>query len=397
MEFTEKVRSVQKHLENENIDGWLLYDFRRSNRLACQFLGIPPGQHLSRRFFYWIPKEGEPQKIVHNVEAHVLDSLLGKRRVYSTWQELKTQLEEVLSGFKTVLMEYSPSCAIPYVSQVDGGTLELVKSMGVVVKSSADLLQNYTAVLDEEERESHLRAAEVLDSVAQKGWQFIGDALRNSRIITEFDVQQYILQQFAENGCMTSDSPICAVNGNAANPHYTPSKKQCMPIKKGDFVLLDIWCKVDKPKAIYADICRVAVADTKPTDRQQEVFDIVKNARDTATTLVKKRFGIKQRLEGWEVDQAARDVIADAGYSDYFIHRTGHNIGTETHGDGTHMDNYETHDCRQVLPSTCFSIEPGIYIPGELGIRLEYDVLIHPDGLVQVTGGIQEKIHCLLA
>jgi Xaa-Pro aminopeptidase len=293
-------------------------------------------------------------------------------------------------------MEYSPNCAIPYVSQVDGGTLELVRSCGVTVKSSADLLQRYTAVLDDEERESHLKVTEILDAIAEKGWIYISQALKENKAVSEYQVQQYILRQFEEHGCVTSDEPICAVNGNAANPHYAPTAEISTPIKKGDFVLLDIWCKLDQPNAIYGDICRVAVAAEVPTSKQQEIFEIVKGAREAATELVRERFEAKQRIEGWEVDQAARDVIEAAGYGDAFIHRTGHNIGTSTHGDGANMDNYETHDSREILPSTCFSIEPGIYIPGEIGVRLEYDVLVDPEGKVLVTGGIQETIRCLL-
>lgn len=383
---------IQKTLVEHNLDGWLLYDFRRSNPLACQVLQIPGDILLTRRFFYWIPATGEPIRIVHGVESSHLDYLPGGRIVYRTWQELKASLEAVLEKKKIIAMEYSPDCAIPTISKVDGGTLDLVRSCGVTVASSADLLQVYTSVWTERQLELHREAALVLCDAVDSAWKFIRASLDASLPIDEYAVQQHILKIFSERGCITSDPPICAVNAHSADPHYSPPAKGSAPIIQGDFILIDSWCKRDLPDAVYADITRVGVAAKEPSERQQEIFTIVKQARDAATDLVRN----KTSIQGWEVDQAARDVIDAAGYGEYFVHRTGHNIGKNDHGDGANIDNFETQDLRQLLPGTCFSIEPGIYLPGEFGVRLEYDLYLHRPGEVEVTGGVQDAITCLV-
>lgn len=381
--------NVQALLENDKLDGWLLWDFRRQNTLAAAFLGLGKDKLLSRRFFYWIPVQGEPIKIVHAIEQDVLASLPGEVRTYRTWQEYEEALEKLLQGKKRIAMEYSPKNRNPYVSKVDGGTLELVQSFGVKVESSANLLQQKTSVLDEEQMKSHRFAAKVLDETCDLAFREIANNLGN---ITEWQVQQFILQEFAKRGCETSDPPICAVNQNSANPHFSPDPQCKRAIQKGDFILIDLWCK----QTIYADICKVGVADSSPTARQQEIFDIVKEAQDEALSLVQERFSKNEPVMGWEVDQKARDIIRRYGYGEYFIHRLGHNIGENDHGDGAHLDNFETKDGRQLLPGTCFSIEPGIYLPNDFGIRLEIDVLVEPDGKIVVTGGKQDKITCLL-
>lgn len=448
MKLAEKIASVQKDLQKEGLDGWLFYDFRRSNDLACNFLEVGEA-FLTRRFFYWIPSKGECIRLVHPVEPEVLAHLPGKEIRYTSWQHLEQCLQELLSprllsnrssalkrgcevqdearsqgestlardeaqefataasawgredsnlglGSKRIAMEYSPRNAIPYVSKVDAGTMEVIRGFGVEVVSSASLLQKYESVWDEFQEKSHYQAADHLDRTVAKAWRLIGEALKNSQRITEYDVQQFITHELNDHGYIFEGGPLVSVNAHSADPHYCCSKEHYAVICQGDFVLIDLWCKQNLPHAVYADITRVGVADVKPTKRQEEIFGIVKKARDAATDLVKERFAKGEPLMGWEVDEAARAVIADAGYGPYFTHRTGHNIHTKDHGNGAHIDNLETQDRRQILKGTCFSIEPGIYLPGEFGVRLEYDIYVDHLGKVHVTGGIQDEIVCAL-
>lgn len=397
MKIEDKLKDVQRNLEEQDLDGWLLYDFRGSNDLAFDFLEIPPEKFFTRRFFYWIPREGKPVKIVHRIESENLDHLPGEKREYLAWQELESHVEKVLAGAKRIAMEYSPRNAIPYVSKVDAGTMDVVRDCGVKVMSSADILQKYSSVWDEHKLKTHFEATDVLDKAVANAWELIAKTLKAGQSLTEYDVQQFILSEFEKHNCITEGPPICATNEHAADPHYIPVKEGSSLIKEGDFILIDLWCKKNVPNATYGDITRVGVAAKAPTERQNEIFAIVKGARDAGTNLVKERFGRKEPLMGWEIDAACRKVIEDAGYGEYFIHRTGHNIDVNDHGNGAHVDNLETQDRRRILPGTCFSIEPGIYIPGEFGVRLEYDVVVHHDGEVQVTGGIQESITCILA
>lgn len=395
MNICEQIHAIQADLEGQHLSGWLIYDFRRSNLLAAKVLAIPDQTLLTRRYFYWIPANGLPLKLVHRIESHVLDHLPGVVILYSSWIELEERLREMLLGAKCVAMEYSPHNAIPYISCVDGGTIELVKQCGVTVVSSADFLQTYTAPLNKEQIASHFQAARVLDEAVAEAWKLISEHLLADSPIDEYSVQQFLLDYFAQQGCITCDPPICAVNTHSADPHYTPTASASAMIREGDFILIDLWCKLNHPDSVYADITRVAIAATAPTPRQQEIFDIVKEAGETAIALVKRRFLQKRRIEGWEVDKAARDVIASKGYGSYFIHRTGHNISQQLHGAGAHMDNYETHDTRPIIPHSCFSIEPGIYLPGEFGVRLECDIIVDDKGGVHVTGHIQQNIECL--
>lgn len=393
-----RLSQVQKMLQSGKLDGWLLYDFRKTNDLACRFLDIPSDKMLTRRFFYWIPSSGTPVKLVHRIEQNALEHLPGENVTYSSWEELEKGLAAILKGIKHVAMEYSPRNAIPYLSKVDAGTIELIESFGIKVVSSADLLQSYTSVWSAEQLTLHLEAAEVLDTAVNKAWKLISQSLHNGEILTERDIQQFLLDEFKRKNCVSDDPPICAVNAHSANPHYAVDKKTATPIRKGDFVLIDLWCKKRDPKAVYADITRVAVAAEKPTSKQLEIFTIVKQARDAAMDLLHKRLNSGTAVMGWEVDQACRDLIVKAGYGSYFTHRTGHNIGERDHGDGANIDNFETKDTRRLLPGTCFSIEPGIYLPGEFGVRLEHDVYLEADGRsLRVTGGLQESLLCLLA
>ncbi len=391
-----KIEEIQKRLRKYGLDGWLLFDYHGSNRFAHDLLAIPPNTVLTRRFLYWIPARGEPEKVLHTIEADSLDYLPGKKHLYLSWSELEAVIVTMLKKAKTIAMEYSPRNNNPNVSVVDGGTIEVVRDAGVEVVSSADLLQHFTSVLDEKQIESHLAAAEVLSKTARRAWDLIADQLRAGKSISEYDVQQFILSEFIANECVTDEGPICAVNDHAALPHYMATRETSRNIEPGDFILIDLWCKKDLPHAIYSDITRVAVAAPQPTPRQQEIFEIVKHAQTKSIELIRSRLKSGKRVTGAEVDDLCRNLIKEKGYGPNFTHRSGHNIDTNVHGAGANLDNFETCDHRKLLPATCLSIEPGIYLPGEFGVRLEYNILIRDDGTLQITGGTEENIICLL-
>lgn len=396
MDWQGRVQDLQKHLIQEKIDGWLLYDFHGINTLARGFLNIDPASLVTRRFFYWIPARGNPIKLLHKIEPHVLAGLPGEALFYMKWQELESQLGKMLKGAKRVAMEFSPRNAIPYLSKVDAGTIDLIRSFGVEIVSSGSFLQYYTCVLDEEQWQMHKAAADFLDYTANATWEMISTALRQGKSIDEYRVRMFIADQMQQHGFITEALPICAVNAHSADPHFEPQKTGSSIIKRGDFVLIDLWCKKKHPRAVYGDITRVAVADSAPTAKQKEIFSIVRQAQKNATDFVMQRYAHGESLKGYEVDQVCRKVIEDRGYGQYFIHRTGHNIYTEDHGPGAHIDSLETLDLRELIPLTCFSIEPGIYLPGEFGVRLEYDIYLGPQKKAQVTGGIVEEIATLL-
>jgi Xaa-Pro aminopeptidase len=391
-----KIQDVQKLLSSMQIDGWLLYDFRRSNPLIHDFLGLPKEAHLTRRFFYWIPSHGKPVRIVHQIESHVLDALPGEKKIYLKWQTLDALLKETLKGAKKIAMEYSPRGAIPYLSKVDGGTIDLVRETGVQIVSSGQILQVYSCTWDDALLKSHLYAANVLEEAVQHTWDWISDELKRGRTITEYAMGEQILEVFAKHDCVADGFPICAIGPHSADPHYTPSKESSSILKRGDWVLIDISCKKKADRAVFADITRVAVADERPTKEQQAVFDIVRSAQRTATEFIRERISQGQSVRGYEADQVCRQVIEEAGYGSYFIHRTGHNLHTEVHGPGAHLDSLETFDDRLLIPRTCFTIEPGIYLSGSFGVRLEYDVFIHDNQTLQITGGLQEQIKTFL-
>lgn len=395
--WKEKLIPLQQAIQKAGWDGWLLYDFRKSNDLACRFLEIPKDTLLTRRFFYWIPKTGQPIKIVHRIESHVLAHLPGRVTTYCSFEELEKNLAAVLSGKAKVAMEYSPRNAIPTVSKVDAGTIDVIRSFGVAIESSADLLQSFISVWTPEQFDMHIAASEILQHAVEKAWEFIAKAIKNKKLINEVDVQRLLIEEFAKNNCFSEDAPICAVNSNSANPHYSPIPQEASAINPGDFVLIDVWCKKNLPHAVYADITRVAIVGKSPTKRQQEIFNSVKAGRDAAISFLRRRLQSSQPMRGWEVDQVCREAIIKAGYGEYFTHRTGHNIGEKDHGDGANIDNFETKDLRLLLPGTCFSIEPGIYLPGEFGVRLEDDVYLDLDGKnLHLTKGVQEEIFCIL-
>lgn len=394
MNMSKKIAEIQNELMLREIDGWLLYDFKHCNRLAHKVLQIPRNQMISRRFLYWIPKQGEPIKIVAAIESFVLDHLPGIKWEYQSWQDLEKFLFTISFEHRKIAMEYSPFNALPVISKVDAGTVELIRKSGVEVVSSANLLQRYTSVWTEPQLVSHLYAADVLDAIVVQTWAYIETALNNQDSIDEYAVQQFMLRQIETKNCFTYEPPLCAVNANSANPHYTPQKDNCAKICKGDFILLDLWCKKNELNSVYADITRVGVAASAPTARQEQIFTLVKSARDKATEFIQMRYEQQLPIQAWEVDQVCRNIIVEAGFGEQFLHRTGHNIGEDLHGEGANLDNFETHDFRLLIPGTCFSVEPGIYLKGEFGVRLEYDIYLEATS-VRITGGIQEKLVCL--
>ena len=390
------LEQVQQALRDEGLDGWLFYDFRKSDPIAYQVLSLPDDAFYSRRWFYFIPAQGAPIAIISAVESHVLNSLPGERRIFRTWQEIRIYLQAILNPGMRVAMEYSPMNAIPYMSRVDGGTLELVRSYGVEVVSSANLAQRFIAQLTPAQVESHRQAGQRLIAAKDALFDELSDNLRAGTAMNEYSAQQRLLALIEQLGLAGVDAHV-AVNANISNPHYGPTSEQHSPIRRGDLVLFDFWAHMPEPKAIYADYTWMAFAGTREDipDRYLEIFDIVTRARDAAIAFVRKQLEAGQRVQGCQVDDVARGVIADAGYADYFVHRTGHSIDTVVHGNGANIDNFETQDERVLLPSTCCSIEPGIYLP-EFGVRSEVDLLIHEHD-AEVTGiPIQEEIVALL-
>jgi len=391
-----KIQDAQLYLRKINADGWLIYDFHGNNELGRYFLDIPLHMISTRRFFYWIPAHGEPIKLVHAIEQNILDSCPGEKRLFLSWQSLRDQLRNLLKGAKRVAMEYSPDNMIPYVSRVDAGTVDLIRSFEIEVVSSGGFLPHFTAVISDEQGLSHIRAGRILERIVGEAWIMIGEHLKSGKTITDSMVQQKLISDYTKENLVSDSPPIVAVNSHCGDPHYANSAKNSIAICKGDFLLIDIWAKENKPKSIYGDITHVAVAAERPTEKQKKIFNIVRSAQIAATELVVNRFAQEKELCGWEVDECARTVIREAGYGEFFIHRTGHNIGESVHGSGANMDNLEMHDVRPVLLSTCFSIEPGIYLPGDFGVRLEYDLYVHQNGRVDIVGGAQEEIVSIL-
>ncbi|ADV60919.1 peptidase M24 [Isosphaera pallida ATCC 43644] len=382
--------AIRRALREFGLDGWLLYDFRGNNVLARRVLGLEDKPVGSRRFFYFIPADDAvgPTKLVHPIEPAALDHLEGTKRIYERWSSLETHLKETLAGTSKVAMEYAPGLSNPYVSRVDAGTVEAVRALGVEVVSSGDLIQLFEATWDDDQWAMHRQAEAHTTAAFDLAFGMIAEALKEGRTITEGQVQKLILDHFDACDMTTYSPPIVAVNAHSADPHFENTPATDQPIRPGDFVLIDLWAKLKKPRAVYSDLTRVAFAGSSVPPKIASVFDVVARARDQAVTKVRDTLAEGRPLTGAEVDDAARSIIEQAGYGRFFIHRTGHNIGQETHGNGANIDNLETQDQRRILPRTCFSIEPGIYLPGEFGVRSEINVYIDADGrTVHVTGG----------
>lgn len=383
------LRAIQEELKRRRIDGWLFYDFHHRDAIAYRVLGLQGGM-ATRRWYYFIPANGEPRKLVHRIEPAQLDALPGEKFVYAAWSEQQELLRRLLGGAVTVAMQYSPLNAIPYVSMVDGGTVELVQSLGKRVVSSADLVQQFEARWRPEQLSSHLAAGKIIDGVVQEAFRETGRQVREYGATTEYAIQQWILQQFEGNGLMSDDPPIVAANENTGNPHYEPTARASRKIERGDFVLLDVWGKQKSPGAVYYDITWTGFLGDRVPPRQEEIFQVVREARDRAVNFVCEAIAKNRAIAGYQVDDVARQHITAAGYAAYFTHRTGHSIGEEVHSTGANMDNLETHDDRQIIPYTCFSIEPGIYLK-EFGVRSEVNVFVD-EREARVTGPAQTEI-----
>lgn len=381
--------AIQAALREHAIDAWLFYDHHHRDPIAYRVLGLPEQMMVTRRWYYVVPAHGEPLKLVHRIEAGHLDSLPGSKREYSAWQELHENLRAMLAPFRTVAAQYSPNNLVFTVSLVDAGTVELLRSFGKEIVSSADLVSQFEATWTEEQIATHFEAGAAIDAITAAAFQEIGRRVRSGGA-NEYEIQTWFGEAFRREKLVTDDLPIVAVNKNAANPHYAPSAATHAPIREGDLVLLDVWAKTDKPGAVYYDITWMGFVGKSPSDRQRDVFEVVTRARDAGVEKVKSSVAAGHKIAGWEVDKATRDVISAAGFGQFFIHRTGHSIATEVHGNGANMDNLEIHDERQILPNTCFSVEPGIYLP-EFGVRSEVNVLVRP-GSAEVTGKIQREL-----
>jgi len=388
------VPDIQSDLRAAKLDGWLFYDFRGRDPIAQRILDLPVGMR-TRRWFYFVPAKGTPKKLVHKIEAQSLAALPGETLYYASQDELRRNVGKILGRAKNVAMQYSPKNAIPYVAMVDAGTIELVRASGVKVMSSADLVQKYEACWSDEQLESHRSAGAAIDRIVREAFQHVAKNVREKKSITEYDLKVWILGEFEAAGIWTEEGPDIAVNSNASDPHYGPTAESAAPIREGDLLLLDVWGKKKTPGSVYYDITWMGYLGVRVPEKYAKVFGIVRDARDRAVDLILKNIAAGKPLQGWQVDKAARSVIEKAGYGRYFFHRTGHSIGEKVHGNGANMDGLETHDERHLIPRTCNSVEPGIYLP-DFGIRSEVNVYID-EREAQVTGAVQKEILPLLA
>ncbi len=384
------VAGLQAALREQGIDAWLFYDHHGRDPLAYRVLGLPPPAHVTRRWYYLLPATGEPRKLVHRIEAARLDALPGGRQMYASWQELEAGLEAMLGGHTRIAMQYSPRNAIMYVSMVDAGTVELVRGWGKEVVSSADLIAQFEAVLTAEQMASHYAAQRAIDGILPLAWQWLRGELDAGRSVTEYTMQGWLVEALRAEDLVWEHPPNVSVNENSADSHYEPSAARARPIRNGDFLLVDIWGRQDWPGAVFYDITWTGAVGRAPSAREQAVFSAVRNGRDAAIALVQEAFQNKRPIAGWEPDAAARAVITAAGFGPAFTHRTGHNIAHEIHGAGAHLDDLETHDERLLLPGTCFSVEPGVYLES-LGIRSEVNMITSAAEAV-VTGRVQAEL-----
>jgi len=383
------LQKIQTELRAQSLDGWLFFDHHHRDPLAYRVLGLPRASP-TRRWYYMIPADGEPRGMEHRIERNSLGELPGDRIAYSSWTEQVDALRKLTAGMKKVAMQYSPMCAIPYVSMVDGGTIDLIRSLGLDVVSSAELIQTFEARWTPEARDMHFEAGRRVDRVRNEAFAMIHERLSNGLFLTEFEVKTFFRERFAAEGLITDHGPIVGVNANASNPHYEPMEDTSSTIQRGDWLLIDHWAKLDQPGAVYYDVTWTAFCGDNPSDRHRQVFETVRDARDAGIARVQAAIAAGEPLCGYQVDDATRGVIQKAGFGEYFTHRTGHSIGVEVHGNGANMDNFENHDVRRVSPFTCFSIEPGIYLP-DFGVRNEINMYIGEDEAV-VTGEVQREM-----
>ncbi len=387
--------AIQTALRESKLDGWLFYDHHHRDPIAARILSLDPNAHITRRWYYFIPATGEPRKLVHRIEQARLDSLPGAKTQYSSWQELHAGLENLLQNKKKIAMQYSPNNDIMYISMVDAGTVEFLRSLGKEVVTSADLVSQFEAVLTEDQIARHSAAQRAIDQILVGAWAEIARCLRppsggGTGHFTEFDLVAWLREAMHREGLVWENGPDVSVNANTSDQHYEPTAERASPIREGDFLLIDIWGRLDTPTSVFYDVTWTGVIGREPSKKEQLVFDTVRRARDAAISAVESAFAQDRPIYGFEADDAARSVIREAGFGDFFVHRTGHNIAHEIHGSGAHLDNLETHDIRRILPHTCFSVEPGIYLP-EFGVRSEINMITRP-GKAWVTGRIQQEL-----
>jgi Xaa-Pro aminopeptidase len=389
------IAAIQRALRDSGLPAWLLYDFHGANPIAARVAGLATTGHLAtRRWYYLIPAHGEPRGLVHDIERHNLDHLPGEKLVYAGRDQLETALSTLLAGTRRVAMEYSPLAAIPYVSRVDAGTVEAIRARGVEVVSSGDVVQQFEAVWSAGQLAGHRAASDALYRIKDRAFDAAGRSVREGRTLSEFDLQQQMVAWFDEEGLDTDSPPVVAVGPHASSPHYLPSRESAAPITRDALLLLDLWGKRREPASVYADITWVGYTGAQVPDRMRQAFAAVAQARDAAVTLVQERARAGADVRGWEADRAARQVLVDAGFGAFVCHRTGHNLGENVHGNGAHLDDYETHDERRLLPGTGFTIEPGVYV-GDFGVRSEINVYRDQNDAV-VTGPRQEAIVTLI-
>lgn len=389
-----QLNEIQTDLRAAKLDGWLFYDFRGRDPIAQRILDLPNAMR-TRRWFYFVPAKGTPKKLVHKIETGSIAALPGDTVYYSGQDELRKNLKKLLGRAKNVAMQYSPKNAIPYVAMVDAGTVELVKSCGAKVVTSADLVQKYEACWTAVQLQSHLTAGKAIDRIVREAFALAAKGVRDGRPLTEVALQQFILTEFEKADIATDEPPDVAVNAHASDPHYAPSNERPTEIKEGDLLLLDVWGKLKTPDSVYYDVSWVGYLGAKVPEKYAKVFRVILQARDNAVTLIQSAISAGKPLQGWQVDKAARSVIEKAGYGKYFIHRTGHSIGQTVHGNGVNMDGLETYDSRHLIPRTCNSVEPGIYLP-DFGMRSEVNIYIDQNE-ARITGAVQKEILALLA
>jgi Xaa-Pro dipeptidase len=389
------IPAIQEALRSDGLDGWLLYDFHGSNPIAVRMAGLGGGGHMTtRRWYYLVPAEGQPRGLVHAIERHNLDQLPGEKLVYAGREQLDEALTRLLAGLDRVAMEYSPKCAIPYLSRVDAGTAEAVRARGVELVSSGDLVQRFEAAWGAAQLTLHRAASEALYRIKDRAFEAAAAALRTGPLLTEYALQQQMVGWFEEEGLVSDSPPVVAIGANAGNPHYLPTATVTRTIVADEILLLDLWGKRRDQGAVFADITWVGVTAARVPEAPAAAFAAIVEARDAAVTIVDEAARAGRDLRGWEVDRAARNVLEQAGYGRYILHRTGHSLGESVHGNGVHMDDYETHDDRRVLSGTGFTVEPGLYFD-DFGVRTEINVFRSADR-AEVTGPRQAEIVTLL-
>lgn len=390
------IQSLQRALQQDKLDGWLFYSFRGSDPIAENILRLDQAKFTTRRWFYFVPASGAPLKIVHAIEPGVLDTLPGEKRIYLPWQQLHETLRQALHGSSKVAMQYSPLNAIPYISRVDAGTVELIRSFGVQVVSSADLVQVFEAVWSDEQLETHLYAARHMREIVDEIVREVRRRVLDNVPATEVEIQEFILQQYERRDLTAGHPPIVAINAHSADPHYAPNLDDNLPMTRGDFLLVDMWSKRRRPHAVYDDITWTFFIGEASPSEHRNIFNVVRNGRDAAIAALQRRYAAGETIYGWQIDQAARDSIAGAGFGEYFLHRTGHSIHEEVHGNGANIDNLETQDSRRLMTGTCFSIEPGVYLRGNFGVRSEVDVYLSEQEAIVTGLPIQTELLSIL-